>query len=363
MIGIPEGWRKLRGARINRRGNNPQREKAPPLKALNDPANLEEGTPEIIKKAAEVKMAEDAKKQKIKAIKYLTSIGCACYDIDDSITKALIGASEDCTEDVRLATLNAIKEAAEKQCCKNCGSSCCCKEDLVMRLAEMAYERDDTGCYLEPSKRVREAAKEALMICCPDTGPVQETDETPERERETVPTDDEIRETFDEDAELLEQGIDDPGTDGNATVDSYQRLPVVEGVVMELDRQLRIAHVHFQDSQTQFPVGTKLMAVVERQGQRHWLGPLTVYKSFAGSAHVTAPHELAWNDIQQGTPVVSTMQVANLARSIRNTSNVAPVVPMMAARPAPATPNSGATSRTNSHILAPVFPAPRLNRR
>ena len=59
MIGIPEGWRKLRGARINRRGNNPQREKAPPLKALNDLAHLEEGTPEIIKKAAVSRLGSD----------------------------------------------------------------------------------------------------------------------------------------------------------------------------------------------------------------------------------------------------------------------------------------------------------------
>jgi hypothetical protein len=270
MIGIPDGWRKLRGARINRRGNNPQREKAPPLKALNDPANLEEGTPEIIKKAAEVKMAEDAKKQKIKAIKYLTSIGCACYDTDDSITKALIGASDDCTEEVRLATLQAVKEAAEKQCCANCGTTCCCKEELVMRLAEMAYERDDTGCYLEPSERVREAAKEALMTCCPDTGPVVEAESDLPKPRETAPEDDVIRETDDgidpSDAELLEDNIA-PDTGDDATVRSSRRLPTVQGVVMELDRELRIAHVHFENSQTKYPIGTKLMAVVQRQGQ------------------------------------------------------------------------------------------------
>ncbi len=280
-----------------------------------------------------MKKAEDAKKQKIKAIKYLTSIGCACYDTDDSITKALISASDDCTEEVRLATLAAVKEAAEKQCCKNCGSSCCCKEALVMRLAEMAYERDETGCYLEPSKRVREAAVEALNVCCPDSGPVQEAEEVPPpEERETIPTEDEIRETGDgedaRDAELPEQDLDSVDDDTTA-VNSQRSLPAVQGVVMELDRELRIAHVHFQDSQTQFPVGAKLMAVVEREGQHYWLGPLTVYNSFVGSAHVTASDELAWDDIQRGTPIVSTIRVAEKQRSIRPSSHVAPAVPLI----------------------------------
>lgn len=225
-----------------------------------------------------------------------------------------------------------------------------------MRLAEMAYERDDTGCYLEPSKRVRAAAKAALMTCCPATGPVVEEEPEVVRPKETAPAGDEPRETEDgmDDTDMLEEG-GEPNVEENATVRSSRRLPVVQGVVMDLDRELRIAHVHFQDTQTQFPVGTKLMAVVERQGQRYWLGPLTVYESFAGSAHVTAPHKLAWDDIQRGTPVVSTVQVANKPGSVRRMTHAAPVVPMAAARPTAATRDSVSSRRTNRTDPAPVI--------
>jgi hypothetical protein len=140
--------------------------------ALNNPANLAEGMPAVMQKAAEVKIAEDMKPQKIKAIKYLTGIGCGCYDLDGSITQALVEAMGDCTEEVRLATVEAIAEAAQGSCCANCGETCCCKEPVVKKLASMAYERDDHGCYIEPSARVRQAAALALIICCPDMGPV-----------------------------------------------------------------------------------------------------------------------------------------------------------------------------------------------
>ena len=40
-----------------------------------------------------------------------------------------------------------------------------------MKLAQIAYEKDDKCCWLEASERVRDAAKEALCACCPNTGP------------------------------------------------------------------------------------------------------------------------------------------------------------------------------------------------
>ena len=177
-LGIPEGTRKLRGALRNRRGNNPGAEPKIPLKALNNPANLESPV-EVIKKAAEVKIAEDLKPQKIKAIKYLTKVACGCYDADGEVTKALEAATKDCTEDVRLVTLQMIKYAADEKCCSNCGIVCCCNEVLLKRLAEMAYGRDEKGCHLEPSARVRKAAEEALVTCCPNEEPFIETVETP----------------------------------------------------------------------------------------------------------------------------------------------------------------------------------------
>ncbi len=186
FLGIPQGMRKVRGALTNRRGNTPRTEPKVPMKALNDPANLESENP-AIKKAAEIKQEEDAKPQKIKAIKYLTSIGCGCYDKDGSVSDALVAAAEDCTEDVRLTTMQKIREAACGKCCANCGQICCCNEKILKKLAELAYEKDEFGCYVEPSARVRAAAAEALAACCPGSPPLEilssEEDDEPEEIR------------------------------------------------------------------------------------------------------------------------------------------------------------------------------------
>lgn len=170
FLGIPQGVKKVQGALTNRRGNLPKTEPKNALKALNDPANLV-AEDKAIKKAAKVKVAEDLKPQKIKAIKYLTSIGCGCYDKDSEVTDALIASAEDCTEDVRLATMQGIQSAAANKCCSNCGQVCCCNEKMLKKLAEIAYEKDESGCHKEPSKRVREAAAVALKTCCPNSEP------------------------------------------------------------------------------------------------------------------------------------------------------------------------------------------------
>ena len=45
----------------------------------------------------------------------------------------------------------------------------CCNEKVLKALAKTAYEMDDHGCCFEPSKRVREAALEAIHACgCED---------------------------------------------------------------------------------------------------------------------------------------------------------------------------------------------------
>ncbi len=179
FLGVPQGIKKVRGALTNRRGNRPQAEPKDAMKALNDPANLE--SPDAaIKRAAEIKKAEDLKPQKIKAIKYLTSIGCGCYDKDGSVTDALVAAAEDCTEDVRLATMQQIQSAASGKCCSNCGQVCCCNDKMLKKLAQIAYERDEFGCYSEPSKRVRNAAASALAACCPGSVPLEILQEKPD---------------------------------------------------------------------------------------------------------------------------------------------------------------------------------------
>lgn len=169
FLGIPQAFKAVREGGINRSGNHPALEKKPPLKKISDPANLKSENP-AIKKAAEIKKEEDLKWQKIKAIKYLTTIGCGCYNRDGSITDALMKAMDDCTEEVRYATVLAITGAAGGEMCANCKMRSCCSEEISNKLYELAYERDDEGCFLEPSERVRLAAAEALRTCCPGRG-------------------------------------------------------------------------------------------------------------------------------------------------------------------------------------------------
>ncbi|WP_182867500.1 hypothetical protein [Stieleria mannarensis] len=175
FIGIPQGIQKIRDVTTNRRGNHPGLERKPPLKRIADPANLESPNP-AIKAAAEIKQAEDLKAQKIKAIKFLADMGCGCYDKEGKITDALLAAMDDCTPDVRLAAIEAIETAANGEGCSKCGSTSCCSEKVTKRLSEIAYERDDSGCHLEPNADVRAAAAKALCVCCPNraTGPIEE---------------------------------------------------------------------------------------------------------------------------------------------------------------------------------------------
>ena len=170
FLGIPQAAKHLHETIPNRFGKHPGLEKKPPLKPLAAAENLKSEVP-AIKKAAEMKQAEDMKAQKIKAVKYLASIGCGCYNKDGSITDALVGALDDCTEEVRYETVLAILEGAKGGACASCSQKSCCSKSLTKKLSDMAYERDDEGCYLEPSARIREAAVKALCTCCPNRGP------------------------------------------------------------------------------------------------------------------------------------------------------------------------------------------------
>ena len=176
FMGIPQGIQKVRDVSVNRRGNRPKLERKPPVLRIADPSNLQSPNP-AIKAAAEIKQAEDLKTQKIKAIKYLATIGCGCYDKDGKITDALLAATDDCTPEVRMASIQAMQDAASGECCRKCGSTSCCNEKISKRLSEIAYERDDTGCPLESSAEIRKLAKETLCICCPGgppSGPIEE---------------------------------------------------------------------------------------------------------------------------------------------------------------------------------------------
>ena len=60
-----------------------------------------------------------------------------------------------------------IRSIGWGEMCSNCKMRSCCSEEISNKLYEIAYERDENGCYLEPSERVRLAAAEALRVCCP----------------------------------------------------------------------------------------------------------------------------------------------------------------------------------------------------
>jgi len=167
FLGIPQGFQRIGDARLNRNGNFPGLERKPPLKPIAHPENLLSKNPAIAK-AAEIKMQEDLAKQKIKAIKYLAKLGCdKCYG---GVKEAMMAALDDCTEQVRYEAAKALGEAAVQHC-DVCSRQCCCDEELTKKLAQIVYELDDKGCPIEPSERVREAAREALLVCCPNVGP------------------------------------------------------------------------------------------------------------------------------------------------------------------------------------------------
>jgi len=159
FLGIPQGVRKVRDATVNRRGNVPGAERKDPLLRIADPKNMESTNP-AIKTAANIKSEEDKAKQKIKAIKYLATVGCGCYP---GVKEALLAALDDCTEEVRYEAAVAFCQAAGNPACP-CQESCCAA-DVMQKLHEMAYGQDEKCCYLEPSARVREAARIALNSC------------------------------------------------------------------------------------------------------------------------------------------------------------------------------------------------------
>ncbi len=180
FLGIPQGTQKVRDSRLNRLGNNPQRERVPPLKRIADPANLESKNPAIAA-AAKIKKDQDLAPQKIKAIKYLGSIACCCPTNKEDVKNALLAALGDCTDEVRQAAATAICHAAGNPCtiCNECS---CCTADVMNKLNEMANEQDEQGCWKEPNPVVRQAAALALEACrrvrgpepAPAVAPVQE---------------------------------------------------------------------------------------------------------------------------------------------------------------------------------------------
>ena len=155
-LGIPQGVgriKKYRESRINRTGNKPQRESKPKLVKLTDAANLAPEGPKVLKAAAEIKMAEDLAPQKIKAIKYLATIGCGCYNKKnaDMVETAILEALDDCTADVRREAINLVIKQAGGGCC-----SCQFNQlwlRLALRLVAGSINAPVTNCRIIDSQR------------------------------------------------------------------------------------------------------------------------------------------------------------------------------------------------------------------
>jgi hypothetical protein len=138
----------------------PGLESTPPLLAITNPANASSSNPAIAA-AAGAKADEDAAPQKIKAIRYLATLGCAgCYpDIED----ALLASLDDCTEAVRYEAAKAFRELSGRSCA-SCKTKSCCSPKVRKKLDEVANKMEK-NCYKESSARVRRMARLALAGC------------------------------------------------------------------------------------------------------------------------------------------------------------------------------------------------------
>jgi hypothetical protein len=140
----------------------PGLEPKPPLKLLTDPANLSPDAPPSVQAAAEIKAKEDQAAQKAKAVAYLATVGCGCYE---GVAEALAESLKDCSEEVRYATVKALRDLGLTNC-SCCGGNSCCTVEVHKELMRLAWETDESGCFVERSQRVRRLARLALETCC-----------------------------------------------------------------------------------------------------------------------------------------------------------------------------------------------------
>ncbi len=158
----------------------PGLEATPALLAITDPSNANSSNPAVAA-AAGAKADEDAAPQKIKAIRYLATLGCAgCYP---GIQDALLDSLDDCTEEVRYEAAKALRELSGAPC-STCKTKSCCSPKVLKKLDEVVNKKEK-GCYKESSARVRREARLAMQGCggappaTPDEGPKEGPSEGP----------------------------------------------------------------------------------------------------------------------------------------------------------------------------------------
>jgi hypothetical protein len=287
-----------------------------------------ESTNPAIKKAAEVKLEEDLAPQKIKALKYLATVGCGCYP---GVKEAFMAALDDCTEEVRYEAVQALIKAADNHC-TTCNRDCCCDEEITLKLAEMAYERDDKCCYKEPSERVREAAAEALRACCPNCGPV-----SPSAVPQAVPTTPEVPVQPRPEVPLPET----PSTTMRAPVGTPESGMVVLFGEPALAGESR-ASVSHATNRRAMPTTRQQIDVVE-EPELHAAAPILARPT---SLTRTPAVERTAQPVQMGrSTMTSGRSAAVLQVSVEEAPEAAPQPAPAAHKPAPAQP--GRQTRTN----------------
>ena len=124
--------------------------------------------------ASKIKAKEEDVPKRVKAAKYLGKVDCQAFpESQDQLLDLVVN---DEFEEVRLAAAKGFKEQFSKGCDEKPSKKkqrrydtcrgCCNNVKVLNKLAERAYECDDTGCAKEPSPRVREAIIDALNCCC-----------------------------------------------------------------------------------------------------------------------------------------------------------------------------------------------------
>jgi hypothetical protein len=143
--------------------------------AIGDPANLQSPAPSVAAAASIQKAHADAP-AKASALAFLASYSCSQHP---EVEEAFLSGMDDISEDVRIAAVQAIIDG-QSSCSTNCNvasnssSSCagCCTPLIHDKLMQLAYAKNDQGCYCESSSRVRRLARLALKDCC--APPVQQ---------------------------------------------------------------------------------------------------------------------------------------------------------------------------------------------
>jgi len=155
--------------------------------------------------AAKIRAEELDVKNRVRAARYLGTVDCVAYpEAQEMLIEVL---HNDKWEPVRYEAAKALgvmlsrgqscrdqrilrrDRARRKDICRGC-----CNADVMKALAKTAYDVDEQCCPFEPSRRVREAAVEALSQCpCAEYVPQQvapDREIPPMPDREVPPTQD-----------------------------------------------------------------------------------------------------------------------------------------------------------------------------